>query len=121
MLVVRMISIFICSHIIVYGLMHICILNNVINKKTRSVFPGYGNYGTASQSVLFARLESLCPSLVYYTEKDSLQTSILVPKCSWQRHFSVSAGCAEKAYLSAFRAWILRKEAEFLSREIETG
>ena len=32
-------------------------------------------------------------------------------------HCSVSSGCMQKVNLSAFRAWILRLETAFLSRE----
>ena len=41
----------------------------------------------------------LSPFPVYFTEKCSLKTSILVPKCSWQCNVSVSAGCAQNSLL----------------------
>ena len=57
--------------------------------------------------------------LTLLKNKQYLQTSMLAPNCSWLCHFSVSAGCAQKVYLSAFRAWNLRLETEILSKETE--
>ena len=54
-------------------------------------------------------------SLLYW--KQSLETSILAPHNSWQCHCSVSTKCAQKVYLSAFRAWIEKLKTESLSRE----
>ena len=43
----------------------------------------------------------------YFIETQSLKTSLLVPKCSWQVHFQCLHGVSQKVSLSAFRAWTI--------------